>query len=228
MVEVPDFPAQPYELPLFFKEIVEKYFRVYSITGEDKKKSEQYKANAQRALAQRSFVDFDSFLESLDIQITIEAASEFNIPRIAQMTQKTNQFNLTTKRYTDAEVRSFMKAGWNIWCISVADKFGDNGITGCIMVNGDTIDTFLLSCRILGKGIEIAFIKKILSMLKESGVDAVKADYLPTAKNVQVKDFYDHCGFLCVAEGANGKRSYILDLEDTDLAIKEYYHINFK
>ena len=198
------------------------------MTSEDKKKTEQYKANAQRAQAQRSFVDFDAFLESLDIQITIEAANEFNIPRIAQMTQKTNQFNLTTKRYTDADVRAFLQNGWKIWCISVADKFGDNGITGCIMVNGDTIDTFLLSCRILGKGIEIAFIKKILTMLKESGVESVKAEYLPTAKNAQVKDFYDRCGFPLAAEEGDGKRSYVMDLKDVDLEIKEYYHINLK
>ena len=96
------------------------------------------------------------------------------------------------------------------------------------MVNGDMIDTFLLSCRILGKGIEIAFIKKILTMLKESGVEAVKADYLPTAKNAQVKDFYDRCGFPCVAEEADGKRSYVLNLKNADLDIKEYYHINLK
>ena len=173
-------------------------------------------------------MDFDSFLESLDIQITIEAANEFNIPRIAQMTQKTNQFNLTTKRYTDADVRIFLQNGWKIWCISVADKFGDNGITGCIMVNGETIDTFLLSCRILGKGIEIAFIKKILSILKERGVDSVKADFIPTAKNAQVKDFYDRCGFRCVSEEADGKRSYVLGLRDVDVNIKEYYHIKLK
>ena len=228
MVEVPEFPAQPYELPVFFKDIVEKYFRVYSVTSEDKKKTEQYKANAQRAQAQRSFVDFDAFLESLDIQITIEAANEFNIPRIAQMTQKTNQFNLTTKRYTDADVRTFLQNGWKILCISVADKFGDNGITGCIMVDGDTIDTFLLSCRILGKGIEIAFIKKILSMLKDGGVNTVKAEYIPTAKNAQVKDFYDRCGFPCIAEEADGKRSYTFELKDADLEIKKYYHINLK
>lgn len=228
MVEVPDFPAQPYELPVFFKEVVEKYFRVYSVTSEDKKKTEQYKANAQRAQAQRSFVDFDAFLESLDIQITIEAANEFNIPRIAQMTQKTNQFNLTTKRYSDADVKGFLSQGWKIWCISVADRFGDNGITGCIMVNGDTIDTFLLSCRILGKGIENAFIKKILLMLKESGMTAVKADYLPTAKNAQVKDFYDRCGFSCIAEEADGHRIYLLSLKDADLNCEKYYHIKLK
>ena len=228
MVEVPEFPAQPYELPQFFKDLVERYFRVYSLTNEDKQKTEQYKANAQRAQAQRSFVDFDAFLESLDIQITIEAANEFNIPRIAQMTQKTNQFNLTTKRYTDAEVRSLVQAGWKIWCISVADKFGDNGITGCIMVNGDTFDTFLLSCRILGKGIEDAFIKKILSLLKESGVKTVLALYVPTAKNAQVKDFYERCGFTCVKEETDGRKSYVLDLLNADLKIKEFYHINLK
>ena len=238
MVEVPDFPAQPYGLPVFFKEIVEKYFRVYSVTSEDKMKTEQYKANVQRVQAQRSFVDFDSFLESLDIQITIDAANEFNIPRIAQMTQKTNQFNLTTKRYTDADVRSFIQAGWKIWCISVADKFGDNGISGCIIVKPTPspspqegkleIDTFLLSCRILGKGIEMAFLKKILFFLKEAGIVSVKADYYPTAKNVQVKDFYDRCGFLCVAEEADGKKAYVLDLTYADLRIERYYHIKLK
>ena len=141
------------------------------------------------------------------------------------MTQKTNQFNLTTKRYTDAEIKGFLAQGWKIWCISVADKFGDNGITGCIIVNGDTIDTFLLSCRILGKGIERAFIKKILLMLRESGVTAVKADYLPTAKNAQVKDFYDRCGFSCIADETDGHRAYLLKLKDADLNIEKYYHI---
>ncbi len=228
MVSVPDFPAQPYELPVLFKKLVEDYFKVYSVTEEDKKKTEQYKANAARAQAQQSFSDFSAFLESLDIRITIEAANEFNIPRISQMTQKTNQFNLTTKRYTEAEVKSFLADGWIIWCISVADRFGDNGITGCIMVNGDTIDTFLLSCRILGKGIEKAFIKKILSLLNESEVDTIKAAYVPTAKNALVADFYDRCGFSCIAQETDGSKAYVLELKNADLEIETYYHINLK
>ena len=81
MVAVPEFPEQPYELPIFFKELVERYFKIYSITDEDKKKTEQYKANAARLEAQQSFADFDKFLESLEIQIDIEQANEFNIPR---------------------------------------------------------------------------------------------------------------------------------------------------
>lgn len=228
MVEVPEFPEHPYGLPVFFKELVDKYFRVYSVTIEDQKKTEQYKANAQRAQAQKSFVDLESFVASLDIQITVEAANDFNIPRIAQMTQKTNQFNLTTKRYTDADVRERLQTGWKIWCIGVADKFGDNGITGCIMIDGDTIDTFLLSCRILGKGIEIAFIKTVLRLLKSDGVASVSAHYSPTAKNAQVKDFYERCGFDCVSEESDGNKSYVIDLNAADLTIKPYYHITIK
>lgn len=228
MVSVPEFPAQPYELPMFFKQLMDDYFKVYSITDEDKKKTEQYKANAARAQAQNSFADFGAFLESLDIHITIEAANEFNIPRIAQMTQKTNQFNLTTKRYTDSDIKGFLADGWKIWCISVADRFGDNGITGCIMINGNEIDTFLLSCRILGKGIEKAFIKRVLQELQNDGIMEVRAAYLPTAKNAQVAEFYDRCGFTSVAENAYGSKNYLLKLNTADLEIEKYYHINLK
>lgn len=229
MVEVPEFPAQPYGLMPFFKQLVEDYFKVYSVTDEDKKKTEQYKQNAARAQAQASFADFDSFLESLDIQISIEAADEFNIQRIAQMTQKTNQFNLTTHRYTDADVRGFVECGWKIWCLSVADKFGDNGITGAIMVTpSGEIDTFLLSCRILGKGIEIAFMKKVMSLLAVSGIEVLTARYIPTAKNAQVKDFYEKCGFVCVSENEDGCKDYSLSLVATDFSIKDYYHITVK
>lgn len=228
MVSVPEFPAQPYELPSFFTKFVDDYFKVYSITEEDKKKTEQYKANAARAQAQHSFPSFEAFLESLYIQITVAAANEFNIPRIAQMTQKTNQFNLTTQRYTDADIKGFLSSGWKIWCLSVSDRFGDNGITGCIIINGDEIDSFLLSCRVLGKGIENAFLKSILALLKESGLTSVRASYRPSAKNTQVADFYDRNGFLCTSQEVDGHKSYIIDLKDIDLSIEEYYHIQLK
>lgn len=228
MVSVPDFPEQPYELPIFFKHLVEDCFKVYSITDEDRHKTEQYKANAARVQSQKVFADFDKYLESLDIRITIEPADEFNVQRIAQMTQKTNQFNLTTKRYTDADVRNFIGQGWKIWCIGVADKFGDNGITGTVMVSGDEIDTFLLSCRILGKGIEVAFIKKVCAMLAESGAGSLKAKYIPTAKNAQVKDFYEKCGFTCLMENRDGSKEYVMNLRSADLKIKDFYKITIK
>ena len=95
-------------------------------------------------------------------------------------------------------------------------------------LNEVEIDTFLLSCRILGKGIEMAFIKRILMEIRNQGITEIKASYLQTAKNAQVKDFYDRCGFPCTSEEVDGSREYALNLQDTDLTIKEYYHINLK
>ena len=229
MVEVPEFPVQPYELMSFFKKLVENYFRIYSLTDEDKRKTEQYKQNAARAQLQASFADFDSFLESLEMHIDIEAANDFNIRRIAQMTQKTNQFNLTTHRYTDADIRGFMQDGWKIWCIGVSDKFGDNGITGAIMVTPEgEIDTFLLSCRILGKGIETAFIKIVFTLLAKDGVETLTARYVPSAKNSQVECFWDKVGFVCIRESEYGSKSYSLALKDADMYIKPFYKITIK
>lgn len=225
MVAVPEFPAQAYDLPLFCKELVEKYFRVYTVTEEDSKKTAQYKANALRKQSQRSFTDIESFLKSLDIHISVEPANEFNIPRIAQMTQKTNQFNLTTKRYTESDIQFRKDAGWGIYCMSTSDRFGDNGITGCMMIHDNEIDTFLLSCRILGKGIEQAFLKTVLTIMKEKGVKTIKARFIPSLKNVQVADFYDNCGFTIVDHGNNGEKIYSIDLEAADLSVKPYFSI---
>jgi len=226
MVSVPDFPAQPYGLPAFYSRLVDQYFRVYSVTAEDRHKTEQYKANAARSQAQREFTDYESFLRSLDIHLSIEEANSFNIPRIAQMTQKTNQFNLTTKRYTDSDIAGFISAGWRIWCLSVSDRFGDNGITGTVLINGDEIDSLLLSCRILGKGIESAFVKSILSILKSEGIGIVKACYIPTAKNRMTEDFYERIGFECVSNTAE-RKDYRIDLQNTVFDIDDYYHIDF-
>ncbi|MBQ8958965.1 MAG: HAD-IIIC family phosphatase [Bacteroidales bacterium] len=228
MVSVPEFPSQPYELPVFFGSLVEDYFKVYAITDEDRNKTEQYRANANRAQAQRSFTDYHDFLRSLNIQLTIEAANEFNIQRIAQMTQKTNQFNLTTKRYTDADIKAMIQQGCKVFCLAVADKFGDGGITGCMIVNGTEIETFLLSCRILGKGIEFAFLKKVLQKLKNEGQTKLKAKYIPTAKNAQVRDFYEKCGLSCVSEDKLGTKFYSADLRTMDFEIEDIYHMEIK
>lgn len=228
MVSVPDFPEQPYLLPVFFQQLVHDYFKVYSVTEEDRNKTEQYQANANRVQAQEGFADYDAFLKSLDIRITIEAANEYHIPRISQMTQKTNQFNLTTRRYMDTEIRGLMEQGWKIWCTSVADKFGDDGITGCIMINGDQIDTFLLSCRILGKGIEFVFLKKVLEILFAQGFTSLKARYIPTLKNAQVSEFYEKCHFTCTRQQEDGSKEYEIDLAAVDYQIKDSYQITIK
>lgn len=230
MVAVPEFPKRPYRLIEFYVGLVDEYFRTYELTDEDRHKTEQYKANVQRVLEQNRYSDLTDFLRSLNIEIDIIRANEFNISRIAQMTQKTNQFNLTTHRYTEADINGFIATGADVYCISVRDKFGDNGITGEIIINRENnvavIDTLLLSCRILGKGIESAFFISLINQLFENGVTEVKAKYIPTAKNNQVADFYDRQGFSCISD-QNGIKEYKMDLS-APINIDDYYKIVFK
>ena len=141
------------------------------------------------------------------------------------MTQKTNQFNLTTRRYSESEIRSRIEDGWSIYCVSVSDRFGDSGITGCILLNGNDIDSLLLSCRILGKGIEHAFLNTILARLREEGIETVTAEFIPTAKNQQVSDFYENSGFVVVNYTEQGGKVYSINLATSDLRVKPYYSI---
>ena len=224
-VEVPEFPSKPYQLMDFFKQLVNDYFRIYSITDEDRDKTRQYKANAQRLAERNKFVDMDSYLKSLEMVLHVVPVDDFNIGRIAQMTQKTNQFNLTTHRMTEQDIRDDVKEGWNIYCISVKDKFGDNGITGALFITPDNhIDNLLLSCRILGKGIEQAFLSYVLNTLHRNGADKFTASYIPSKKNMQTADFYERFGFILTNDTEDGK-SYVLEMTE-ELPIKNYYQIN--
>ncbi len=230
MVSVPEFPKRPYELMQFYASLVNDYFRAYRLTDEDLAKTQQYKANAQRASEQSKFVDLSDFIRSLNITIDIIRANEFNISRIAQMSQKTNQFNLTTRRYTEADINTFIDSGAAVYCISVSDKFGDSGITGAAIVKRDgitaTIDNLFLSCRILGKNIEDAFVKSLLNLLYDRGVRQVCAQYIPTAKNSQVANFYDRIGFERISD-IEGTKNYMINLTGS-LEISDNYTINLK
>ncbi len=228
-VSVPDFPEKPYLLMPFFKSLVDNYFRIFKVTEEDRHKTEQYRANAMRNAEQARFTDMESYLYSLDLQLDIIPADEHNLPRIAQMTQKTNQFNLTTRRYTESEVQQRIAQGWRVYCMSVSDRFGDNGITGTIFLEPIddvtmSVDTLLLSCRILGKGIEEAFVKTVFNLLRLDGYRHLQADYLPTSKNGQTADFYDRMGMTCTATGEDGSKHYEMALNGV-MEIKNYYNI---
>lgn len=230
-VEVPDFPEHPYMLPVFFESLLHKYFRIYSITDEDKSKSKQYKENAERTKAMKSYVKMDDFLYSLNIVVEINVVNQFNKLRIAQMTQKTNQFNLTTKRYTESDIDKFIVKKWSIYCANVLDKFGDNGITGVIILEHNNknvfIDSYLLSCRVLGRGIEFEFLNSILKHLQSLGVETVYAQYIPTKKNEQVADFYDLMGFELIDE-YNKKYKIDLSKRKKDIILKDYIKIIWK
>ena len=224
MVAVPDFPAQPYGLAKLYAQLVREYFCVYALTDEDRKKTEQYRQNASRKQLEAQFTDMTDFLRSLEMKLRIEKVDvqSVSIPRVAQMTQKTNQFNLTTHRYTEDDVRALIARGAEVWTLAVSDRFGDNGITGLIILmpeDGWRIDMMLMSCRVLGKGIEEAFFKYVIS--RHEGV--VRGEYIPTAKNGQVADFYAKQGMRELEN--EGVREYEAKIEDLDLTIKDYYTI---
>ena len=233
MIETPDFPYQPYMLPSFIKEITEKYFRVYQLTDEDLVKTQQYQENAIREEFQKEFSDFTEYLDSLKIKIDLRCATEFTVPRIAQLTQKTNQFNLTTKRYSESDIYAFIEHDHWVYSISVSDRFGDNGITGLIIIKIDKelhtayIDTLLLSCRVLGKGIEEVFLFTILNNLKAAGFTKVSATYLKTSKNKQVSDFLDKIGFDLVVSPVSNEvvKNYTLIIKDKDFKVKPFYTV---
>lgn len=232
MVEVPDFPSQPYMLPAFFARLSQQYFQMYELTDEDKNKLAQYKANSERVSVQKSFTSFEDYLRSLEIELTIREADEISLPRIAQMTQKTNQFNLTTQRYTDTDIVHLLHRGARIFSLSVKDKFGDSGLTGVAIVINDHetkkayIDSFLLSCRILGKGIENAFLAYVVEQMKLSSIQVLSSTYKPTPKNAQVRDFYDRNGFDLLKLTDAGEKHYDYDLGKNTIAKTDWYQIN--
>ena len=133
------------------------------------------------------------------------------------MSQKTNQFNLTTKRYTEGDLNNFIRnINSKVYAFSIADRFGDYGVTGlCIIVKkGNSkvveIDTLLMSCRTIGRNIEYVFMDYLIKKIKKSKKDKIAAKYIKSSKNEQVKDFYDRCSFNLVSKN-DSEREYILD-----------------
>lgn len=225
-VAVPDFPTQPYLLPSFLKEVAETYFSVYALTNEDLDKTEQYKANTLRSDLKNHFVEMEEYIRNLQIKLKIERVNDITLPRAAQMTQKTNQFNLTTRRYTDADIRHLLECGSAIYTLGVSDRFGESGISGLCIVklhgNEARIESFLLSCRILGKGIENAFLSYLLREWQAMGVVRVEAEYISTPKNGQTANFYDCAGFTRV-EGTGNETIHYSRTITEEIALPESY-----
>lgn len=176
-------------------------FSVLNITDEDAKRGKMYVEQRKRSDLEQSAPDLESFLKNLELRLLIKKANEFTIPRISQLTLKTNQFNLTTKRYQESDIRKFSEDDkYLVGCLQVEDKFGDNGITGVFIVNKENpmewlIDTFLLSCRVMGREVEKGMLGYIMNKAKENGVEQIKAQFIMSQKNKPIEDFLPNCGF---------------------------------
>ncbi len=198
-VIVPDFPKKAENLADTMVKIYKDYFKKTYITKEDLDKTEQYSANAKRAAMQESVVDFDDYLRQLEIVITAVNPVK-HAERFLQLVNKTNQFNLTTQRYTTEELQQIFDAdSKKVYFYGVADKFGDNGLVAAIIVDvsGEMpyIEEFAMSCRVMGKRIEQAILDDIETKLQKEGFECLQGIYIPTAKNKPVAELYKQLGY---------------------------------
>lgn len=193
-------------------------FDTLELSAEDLARTAMIRAETQRQALRTSAASLSDYLRSLEMTLTIAPADEFSIPRIAQLTQKTNQFNLTTRRYTEEHIRAFVRSpDSEVYTLRVSDRLGDSGLVGvCILkYEGQEVilDSFLLSCRILGRTVEDVFLNECLRRARRRGARRVIGHYRPTPKNSQTADFYPRCGFTALAsEAADGEQAFAFDL----------------
>jgi len=193
-------PAERYDLPLLLER--EGFFDRLGATPEDGARTALYRQEAQRKSSAVAFATQEEFLASLEMVARVERATPAQVPRIAQLTQKTNQFNLTTRRYTDGQVIDMIASpDWAVFTLTPRDRFGDLGLSAVLIArqreDGNWIDSMLLSCRILGRQLERQFVTTAIESLDaEWGRRTWYAEYLPSRKNRQVEAFWPIFGFV--------------------------------
>lgn len=191
------------------------YFEVTTLSGEDLKKTELYHANAERRRAQAAFADYGAYLDSLEMTATIRGFEPLYIQRIAQLTNKSNQFNLTTLRCSEDDIRGMADdPAWLCLYGKLVDKFGDNGVVTVVagQTEGETLHLrlWLMSCRVLKRGMEDAMMDAVVADAAARGLKTIRGYYYPTAKNGMVKDFYAGMGFTQVEADAEGNTTWEL------------------
>ena len=185
------------------------FFETTNISRDDLKKTEMYKENAKRNELQASFTNYDDFLKSLEMSAKIEPFVPIYMSRIAQLTNKSNQFNLTTKRYTQAEIESVSNDPLYVTLYGkLEDKFGDNGVVSVVIGRQEKekihIDLWIMSCRVLKRNMEHAMMDKLVEYCQKLGIEEIYGYYYPTPKNTMVKDFYGTIKFEKVSEDDAG------------------------
>jgi FkbH-like protein len=226
-VKVFQAPLKEYEYGLMMRK-VSNFFYSPSTTKEDNIKTQMYKDQSKRAEGKRKAVNIEDYLASLGILITVHVDNLSQVSRISQLTQKTNQFNLTTKRYSESEVKDFILSdGKIVLSIEVDDKYGSSGLTGLAILCKKTfkIDTLLLSCRVLGRNVEFKLINAIINIAKEHKITLLNSEYLKTSKNQQVREFYNRCGFNVLNE-TDCSTKYSLEINN--YKAKEINYIKIK
>jgi FkbH-like protein len=212
---VPEMPDDPALYLDFLYSL--NLFETVSFSNEDSQRTEQYRREAMRTEFQETFASEDDFLRSLDMRSDARPFDSFTIPRVAQLSQRSNQFNLRTVRYTDDDVRRIASSpDFFTLSFSLADRFGDNGLVAAVILHRQDsttlfIDTWFMSCRVLKRGMENFTLNQIVALARENGYSQLVGEYLPTAKNSMVKDHYERLGFT-----PDGENRWRLDVSNYD------------
>jgi FkbH-like protein len=213
MVRTVQVPRTLSEYPRVIAEIAELFPSTGPADGADK--TQQYRQRARAQQLQADSVDHESYLASLRLTVELRRDLAEDAARVSELSQKSNQFNLTTRRYGVGEVEGLLAAPDSaVWAVVVGDTFGSAGLTGAAVVRYEgtsaVVDNFFLSCRVLGRGVETAVWPTIVAEAAARGCTELRAEFRPTAKNAQVADFFDRLGLPVVAEAADGSRTYAL------------------
>ena len=198
-IEVPELPSDPALWLQYLQH--QNYFDTVSYTGEGSDRTKLYQAEYERRRLQQSYESIDDYLQGLMMEGSFHAFEPLKYPRIAQLTQRSNQFNLRTIRYTEDEIQRIAEDDRYITIyFNLKDKFGDHGLVSVVIMEKKSdgvlfVDTWLMSCRVLKRGMEEFIINHMIQVAKESGFKKITAEYIPTLKNNMVKEIYDQMGF---------------------------------
>jgi FkbH-like protein len=223
VVAVPELPDDP---SLYSRTLLNAgYFEATGFTAEDAERADQYRLNATRTKLKLVSRDPHEFLTSLEMTIAFANFDRVNRARIVQLINKTNQFNLTTRRYAESEVEA-MEGDPEVWTLQVRllDRFGDNGMISVVICKAVEpqvweIDTWLMSCRVLGRRVEESTMQEVVKHARAAGVKTITGRYIPTAKNEMVREFYAKLGFQPLDSSENGS-TWSLDVANfTDVEL---------
>ncbi len=218
MVAVPELPEDPSEYVACVARA--GYFEALDITAEDRERAAQYRANAERETLRRSVTDMDSFLDALRMELTWSSFDQASLKRVVQLINKTNQFNLTTRRYTEADVLSMMRDEDVLTLqLRLVDVYGDNGMIGLVIGRKSSqgallVDTWLMSCRVLGRQVEEATLNIVAEQAVEMGCTSILGEYRPSAKNGMVRQHYAKLGFAMSESREDGATLWTLPLDE--------------
>ena len=218
MVTTVQVPATLSDYPRVIDQVKE-LFLAGGVTADSRDKTEQYRQRARAQELQATSVDQEAYLASLELRVELRRDVRADAARVSELSQKSNQFNLTTRRYSVADVERFVDSPRHtVYSLVVGDTFGSAGLTGAAVLRHDGdrahVESFFLSCRVIGRGVETAIWPRIVDDAAARGCTELHAHFIPSPKNAQVADFYDRLGLRVAAEADDGSRAYRIATAD--------------